>query len=217
VPGHYPKILDELGCGAPVRLTRQGGGCIADAAVAVFADGSQVFVKQSAARPGMFAAEAEGLKALAAAQAIRVPHVLAVAEEALVLELIEAAPRRRGFAEDFGRRFAALHGRRGKACGFPQDNFIGATHQPNRPLDADWDEAAPDDGSGWPEFFLERRLRHQARLAAGAATAANSRGCWTGRRRAWSNCSAPRSRRRACCTATCGAATISSTNSAKPA
>jgi fructosamine-3-kinase len=113
----------------------------------------------------MFEAEAAGLRALAATRAIRVPQVLAVSPTALVLELIEPAARRTGFAEDFGRRFAALHLHRGKACGFPHDNFIGATPQPNSPLDARWEEAAPDDGPGWPEFYLERRLRFQVRLA----------------------------------------------------
>ena len=38
----------------------------------------------------------------------------------------QSAPREAGFFEDFGRRFAALHKHRGKACGFPADNFIGA-------------------------------------------------------------------------------------------
>jgi fructosamine-3-kinase len=133
--------------------------------VAVFADGSKVFVKRAAALPGMFEAEAEGLQALAAARVIRVPAVLACSTDALVLEMVESAPRMPGFAEDFGRRFAALHRQRGATCGFPHDNFIGATPQPNRPLRANWEEAAPDGGTGWPEFFLERRLRFQARLA----------------------------------------------------
>jgi fructosamine-3-kinase len=161
----YPRILDELGRGAPTAVRRVGGGCIADAAVASFADGSRVFVKRAAGLPGMFQAEADGLRALAATRAIRVPRVLAVAAEALVLEMIDSGPRKRGFAEDFGRRFAALHRQRGKCCGFPGDNFIGATPQPNRPLDAPWEQAAPDDGGGWPAFWLERRLRFQARLA----------------------------------------------------
>jgi fructosamine-3-kinase len=147
-------------------LNSLGGGCIADAALAVFADGTRVFVKRAAGAPGMFECEAEGLQALAAAGAIRVPVVLAVAADALVLEMIESAPRRAGFFEHFGRAFAALHGSRGKACGFSSDNYIGATPQPNQPLDGPWDEAAPDTGSGWPAFFLERRLRFQAELAA---------------------------------------------------
>jgi len=160
-------VLDELGRGVPVNLRGLGGGCIADAAVAEFADGSRVFVKRAAGAPGMFEREAEGLRALAATAAIRVPRVLAVSPDALVLEMIEAAPRRAGFFEDFGRRFAGLHGHRGKACGFPHDNFIGSTPQPNRPLDDDWARAAADDGSGWGAFFLERRLRFQAKLAGG--------------------------------------------------
>jgi fructosamine-3-kinase len=165
VSSDYPRILEELGRGAPTAVRSLGGGCIADAAVAAFGDGSRVFVKRAGGLPGMFQAEADGLRALAATRAIRVPRVLAVAAEALVLELIDSAPRKRGFAEDFGRRLAALHRHRGKACGFPRDNFIGATPQPNRPLDARWEDAAPDDGSCWPEFFLERRLRFQVRLA----------------------------------------------------
>ena len=166
MPDGYPIILDELGLGAPVGLRGLGGGCIADAAVAEFADGSRVFVKRVAGQPGMFEAEAAGLRVLAKTGAIRVPRVLAVSQDALVLEMIEAAPRKRGFSEDFGRRFAALHRHRGKACGFPQDNFIGATPQPNQPLDGPWESAAEDDGYGWPRFFLERRLRCQVELAA---------------------------------------------------
>jgi len=166
VGSDYPAILDGLGRGAPLKLQGIGGGCIADAAVATFAGGTRVFVKRAAGVPGMFQAEADGLHALAEAGAIRVPRVLAVSADALVLEMIESAPRKAGFFEDFGRRFAALHGHRGKACGFPGDNFIGATPQPNRPLDNGWEQAAADDGSGWAEFFLVRRLRFQTGLAA---------------------------------------------------
>ena len=161
----YPSILDELGRGAPVKLVGVGGGCIADARVATFADGSKVFVKCAAGAPEMFIREAEGLRALAAARAIRVPEVLAVDEKSLVLEMIRQAPEKRGFAEAFGQNFAMLHRHRGKACGFPHDNFIGSTRQLNQPLDGPWDQAA-DDGSTWPEFFMERRLRFQVRLAA---------------------------------------------------
>ena len=166
MPSGYPPILDQLGRGAPVDIRGMGGGCIADAAVASFADGTRVFVKRVAGRPGMFEAEAAGLRVLEEAGVIRVPRVLAVSEEALVLEMIEAASRQPDFFEDFGRRFAGLHGHRGKSCGFPSDNFIGSTPQPNRPLDGPWEDAAPDDGSGWPGFFLERRLRFQVGLAA---------------------------------------------------
>jgi len=165
VSGTYPSILDELGRGVPVKLMGIGGGCIADARVATFEDGSKAFVKSAAGAPEMFRREAEGLRALAAAKAIRVPQVLAVDEQSLVLEMIRQAPKKRGFAEAFGQDFAMLHRHRGRACGFPHDNFIGSTRQFNQPLDGPWDQAA-DDGSTWPEFFMERRLRFQVRLAA---------------------------------------------------
>ena len=164
---NYPAILDRLGRGAPVRLAGVGGGCIADARIAEFGDGSTVFVKTAAGAPEMFAREAEGLEALAAANAVRVPRVLAVDSGALVLEHIEQASRKAGFFETFGRRFADLHRHRGPASGFAHDNFIGATPQPNRPVHGPWAETGESgDGSDWPEFFMERRLRFQAALAA---------------------------------------------------
>ena len=65
-----------------------------------------------------------------------------------------------GFFEGFGRQFACLHRFRGLACGFDHDNYIGSTPQLNQPL-----PGATGDGSDWPGFFIERRLRFQARLA----------------------------------------------------
>lgn len=161
----YPPLLDELGRGAPVSLRGVSGGCIADARIAEFADGSAVFVKSGG---GAFLQEAAGLEELASARAVRVPRVLAVDDAALVLERIVSASPCSGFFEHFGRSFAQLHEHRGRACGFMADNTIGATPQPNAPLEADWETLpeAPGDGADWPEFFLERRLRFQVRLAA---------------------------------------------------
>ncbi len=162
----YPSILDQLGRGAPVDLVNVGGGCIADARLASFADGSRVFVKSASGAPGMFQREAEGLSALSEAGALRVPALIAVDEHALVLEWVEGAARKRGFFEIFGRGFAQLHQYRGKACGFAHDNFIGSTRQCNQPLDSSWDDAFDADGLAWTEFFVQRRLRFQTRLAA---------------------------------------------------
>jgi len=166
----YPTILDELGRGRPVQLSPVGGGCISNALVASFADGSSVFLKSAAGPAGMFEREAEGLRALAAAGSIRVPEVLVVGSEALVLELIHEAAKKQGFFASFGRDFARLHDHRGPAFGFPHDNFIGSTPQRNDPVDGPWGVAtekgfAAEDGSRWPEFFLERRLRFQVKLA----------------------------------------------------
>ena len=166
----YPPILETLGHGCPVSFDRVGGGCIANAGVAEFADGSKVFLKSLEGVPGMFECEAGGLRALAAAGAIRVPEVLAVDRNTLVLEYIQAAPGSRIFFESFGRSFARLHDCRGPCAGFPQDNFIGSTPQVNSPIGGSWEVVArdqPDSGNGsdWAEFFLERRLRFQVGLA----------------------------------------------------
>jgi protein-ribulosamine 3-kinase len=160
----YPSLLDTLERGAPVALRGVSGGCIADARIAEFADGSSVFVKSG---DGAFRQEAVGLEELAAANAIRVPEVLAVDEDALVLECIESAPACNDFFEIFGRRFARLHEQRGRASGFSGDNTLGSTLQPNEPVEGSWDGIADDagDGADWPAFFLERRLRFQVRLA----------------------------------------------------
>jgi len=161
----YPPILDELGLGAPASLSSVGGGCIADARIATFQNGNRVFVKTAGGETEMFVREAEGLQALAAAQAIRIPRVLAVSRQALVLEAIDQGSRGRRFSETFGRQFAALHSYRGKTCGFPHDNFIGSTPQANQPLNDSWEAACADDGGCWPEFFMQRRLQYQVRLA----------------------------------------------------
>lgn len=152
--GSYPLILDTLGRGNPVRMERVGGGCIADARLAYFADETSVFVKTARSIQGMFEAEARGLRELASAEVIRVPRVLAVGDDALVLERIQPAAEKPGFFESFGRAFSRMHQHRGAAHGFSSDNFIGSTPQVNTPLEA----------PGWPEFFLQQRLRFQVRL-----------------------------------------------------
>jgi protein-ribulosamine 3-kinase len=165
--GDYPDILDTLGQGKPLKMAAVGGGCIADTRLATFVDGSRVFVKTrgKSLSPHMFKCEAQGLKALAEPGALRVPNVLAVDENALVLEYIESAPAKPGFDEAFGSGLADLHRCRAKTFGFPADNFIGASPQRNDPVGCSWGDAEENDGSAWPVFYLERRLRFQTDLA----------------------------------------------------
>ncbi len=161
----YPPILDQLDRGPPKRISPVGGGCIAQAGIASFADGSRVFVKRAAGNPAMFRCEADGLRELTETGAIRVPMVLAVSNQALVLEFIDSGNRQPDFFANFGRRFARLHEKHSRACGFSSDNFIGSTPQVNAPLVGDWEDTTETGGCDWPEFFLERRLRYQAELA----------------------------------------------------
>jgi protein-ribulosamine 3-kinase len=119
---------------------------------------SLLFVKVAAGTGGAaLAAEAAGLEALAGAQAVRVPRVLARGAAGcsafLALEWIESRPAGREAERRLGERLAAQHRVTGATFGFAADNFIGRTPQPNGWL------------SDWTEFFRERRLRQQLALA----------------------------------------------------
>lgn len=153
-------------------LTRHavGGGCINQTYVIADRD-RHYFVKlnESAVRE-MFAAEAEGLQALAASGAIRVPAPICWATHGetayLVLEYLPFGREESDSADRLGAQLAALHRHTAPRFGWHRDNTIGATPQINTPYD------------DWPEFWRERRLRYQLQLAAqrGCGTALRTKG-----------------------------------------
>jgi len=123
------------------------------------AGSGSLFVKLApAAAAPLFAAEADGLAALAAAGAVRVPAVVATGVAAghawLALEWLELAPVTPRADAALGERLAALHRTTAPRHGFAADNYLGRTPQANG-----W----ADD---WPRFLAERRLRPQLELAA---------------------------------------------------
>jgi len=116
------------------------------------------FVKtQAAIRLGWFEAEAAGLAALDAANAVQVPrvvcHGVAAGQAYLVLEHLSLQTH--GDAAQLGRLLAQQHRVSAPQFGGPRDNWIGATPQPNA-----WYER-------WIDFWRDRRLGFQLRLAAG--------------------------------------------------
>lgn len=136
--------------------TGVGGGCINEAFV-LSGNGRRYFVKLHEPRlEEMFAAEAEGLSAILAAQAIRAPRPVCWgntgAHSYLVLEFI----RLHGAvdAARFGERLAQMHRHTQARFGWYRDNTIGSTPQPNAELD------------DWVAFWGERRLGFQLELAA---------------------------------------------------
>jgi fructosamine-3-kinase len=151
----------EAALGARVlELEPLRGGDINDAYRATLAGGRRAFVKTNRrADAEMFPAEARGLDWLREAGALRIPLVLAVssgeagAAAFLALEYLEPAPPRRGFDEELGRGLAALHRYGAPFFGLDTPNFIGRLPQPNTPAQS------------WPEFFRDRRLEPQLRLA----------------------------------------------------
>lgn len=135
-----------------------GGGCI-NSTYSVEDGALRFFVKVNRVSGlAMFEAEADGLREIAGAGVIRVPHPVCagVAEDSafLVLEVIDFSSGRRGRAEDLGRRLADMHRVSATQYGWRRDNTIGSTPQVNTPADS------------WPEFWRCRRIGRQLALAA---------------------------------------------------
>lgn len=149
----YSKIENIIGEKISSKSS-VGGGCIADSKTIRTETGKSYFLKTYAAHGGsMFINEANGLKELAKAGTVRVPEVIAVDKEFLLIEQINAAAKSSTFWEDFGRNFAKMHRTRAEEYGFYEDNLIGASPQKNLPR-----------SSNWIEFYWENRLKFQIDL-----------------------------------------------------
>jgi len=144
---------------SPQHMPRPVGGGDINAAWEVRTDAAPVFLKTGPPSAyEVFLAEAEGLRALADAAAIRVPRVLGCicsgAEAMLALEWLNFEPAGRDADAALGSGLARLHRNVAKRFGWHRDNTIGATPQHN-----DW-------SSDWIEFLAERRIGFQLGLAA---------------------------------------------------
>ncbi|MDO9103514.1 MAG: fructosamine kinase family protein [Methylovulum sp.] len=122
-------------------------------------DDKNYFVKlNQAGLVAMFAAEFAGLQALADTQAIRVvtPVIYgAVGDHAfLVLEYMDLGRFNPASARLFGRQLARVHQAVQPYFGWHLDNTIGSTPQLNSQC------------GDWPDFWRERRLGFQLKLAA---------------------------------------------------
>lgn len=118
------------------------------------------FLKSAAGSDELFVAEADGLNALAACAAARVPQVLDAGQQSgtgyIVTEWLElehgrAAPHA---AAKLGKALAQQHRMPASRFGWARHNFIGATPQFNSV------------SGNWLDFFRTHRLGFQLRLAA---------------------------------------------------
>lgn len=147
--------------GPNATISPVGGGDVSRSA-RVEGAGGRYFLKWGAGDAGRtYAAEAEGLAALAeaAGDALVVPQPLSVAVTAgdapglLLLPWVEAGSPRPADWRRFGAALAALHRADAPGVGrygWAEDNWIGSKPQRNG-----W-------AASWPAFFGERRLRAQA-------------------------------------------------------
>ncbi len=148
------SVSDAAGSFRIERTMPVAGGCIHRSFI-LEGGGRKYFAKiNDRSQLDSFAAEADGLAALASAGA-RVPVPLcrgqAGGEAFLVLEHLEL--RGRGDYAALGRSLAKLHSIRGESFGWRRDNYIGRTPQLNR--------RSPS----WSDFWREARLGPQLELA----------------------------------------------------
>lgn len=162
-------IRRATGSAFRVRRTAPLAGGDINRAVRLEGDNARYFVKlNDAAHAAMFAAEAEGLVELGRCSALRVPepvcHGVAGRQAFLVLEYVELRPLDSVGQHALGEALASLHRLNAERFGWHCDNTIGTTPQSNA-----W-------SGTWVEFWRERRLAPQLRLAAenGARSLARS-------------------------------------------
>jgi fructosamine-3-kinase len=155
--------LARLGYGPLEEVTAVNGGSINKAYRLSVKGGAPLFVKTHPSPPaGFFEAEAQGLVAIAGAASIRVPAVISVGRDYLLLEWLEGKAQAH-YWSGFGEQLATLHGHEAEEFGFSHDNYCGLTPQPN-----------PSMADGY-RFFSEARLLYQGRraLAAGLLDSAD--------------------------------------------
>lgn len=140
-------------------LPRPVGGGDISSAWRARAEGTAVFLKTGpASQLDMFLAEADGLRELEKAGAVRVPAVLACIcsgnESLLALEWIDFELPSDDSEKMLGRHLASQHRYTAEQFGWQRDNTIGRTPQHNP-----WSD-------DWVEFFKVHRLGYQLQLAA---------------------------------------------------
>lgn len=158
LPAALREAIEHALGGTLTAARRVGGGDINDA-WAVEVGGTRAFVKaRDDAEPDAFTVEAEGLRWLAQAGALRTPAVLAVGEDPplLVLELVVPARPAPDYDEALGRGLAALHRAAPPSFGLPRDNLIARLRQHNAPCPT------------WPAFYWSRRLEPMLRRVTDA-------------------------------------------------
>lgn len=150
------KIESDLACKI-IRSSPLSGGCISHTERIECSNGEVYVLKSGGITAGAFYKEANGLTELRKAEVIDTPAVILAANDFILIEYIRSSPAAETFFEDFGTKLALLHKHTNEDFGFFEDNFIGATIQKNT--------ATPAERNNWCEFYFNKRLIYQYRLA----------------------------------------------------
>ncbi|MGB5529704.1 MAG: fructosamine kinase family protein [Ignavibacteriaceae bacterium] len=153
------KARLEEKLGKKIRsMSSLSGGCISDAYKITTSEDSNYLLKYHLGiSDDMFEKEANGLKELAKANAIRIPDVLDVDKDYILLEFVSSGIKKKNFFEDFGRRFAEMHKFTANEYGFYEDNYIGSNPQKNIPDETEI--------TSWVNFYFNKRILYQLQLA----------------------------------------------------
>ena len=149
------KFNDEVKISGSQALS---GGCINNAKKLTTTKGN-FFIKTNIADvfPGMFDAEAKGLKLLAETNTVYIPNIIATGEyenkSYIILEFVAGSPPKKDFWKSFGQNLATLHKNSNKYFGLDHDNYIGSLVQKNIQTE------------NWITFFITQRLQVQLDLA----------------------------------------------------
>jgi fructosamine-3-kinase len=142
---------------AIVRVAPVRGGDVAVAYALTLVDGRRVFAKTHPGAPKeFFTTEASSLTWLREADALPVPHVLAVSDEKpnhLVLEWVDEGPGRSDTEAELGAGLARLHRAGATTFGREDRRTTGSRGLPNEPA------------ATWAEFYATNRLLPLAQLA----------------------------------------------------
>ncbi len=144
------KILGE-------NVTSQfpvGGGSIANSQIIKTESGKTYFLKSYGSNKNILQCEVNSLKELEKSKAIRIPKVIAVTDQFLLLEFIPTGKRENNFSKIFGKQFAKMHKTTSNKFGFYENNFIGSNPQINI-----------NQCDNWIDLFWEHRLLFQFKLA----------------------------------------------------
>src|SRR5690242_10202336 len=108
-----------------------GGGCINNGGRLSTSNGD-IFIKWNDRRifPGMFEAEAKGLKLLRDANTLHIPQVVSVGEtndhQFILLEFVEQRAKQNNYWQELGEGLSELHRNTSPAFGLDHNNYIGS-------------------------------------------------------------------------------------------
>lgn len=151
------RRAEELLGSSVVATAPVAGGDVSTATKLRLSDGTTAIVKTLPHSPErFFETEAAGLAWLAEtteAGGVRVPEVLAVDPECLILRWVESGKNGVETAAAFGRALAVTHAAGAPSYGAAADGFIGRLPLPNRTA------------ATWAEFYAVRRVLPYLKLA----------------------------------------------------